>query len=64
MMDVPASAVRGYAGGEKFDRDLLIECEVVGVVDLAHAALAKQSDDLIVARQHRARSEARRSAAG
>jgi hypothetical protein len=42
---------------QEFQRDRLIELEVFGFVDLAHPAAAKQADDSISIREHRARNE-------
>ena len=52
---------RGIAGdrvGQELQRDRLPEPEIVGAIDLAHAAFAEQADDAIAAVEHRARRKA------
>lgn len=43
------------AGGQELDRDRLSESQVVGAIDLAHAAPTEQADDSIAAFEQRAR---------
>ncbi len=44
-------------GRQKLERDLLSELQIVGAVDLAHAAAADALDDAIAAAEERARLE-------
>jgi hypothetical protein len=44
---VELGAARVDAGREEFERDGLVELEVVRAVDLAHAALAQEADDAV-----------------
>jgi hypothetical protein len=52
------------AGGEELQRDHLAELQVVGAVDLPHAAFAEQAHDPVTAGQDRARHESRLRRAG
>jgi hypothetical protein len=45
-------------GGEKFQRDRLTELEIVGAIDLAHAAASEPLDDAVAAAKQCARLEA------
>ena len=44
--------------GQELQGDLLAELEVVGAIDLAHAALAEPADDAVAVVEQRARLEA------
>ena len=44
--------------GQELESHRLIEGQVVGAIDLAHAAFAQQPDDLIPRRHHDTRGEA------
>jgi hypothetical protein len=46
-------------GGQKLERDRLLEFQVVGAVDLAHAPAAQQPDDAVAPGQLVAGDEAR-----
>ena len=54
---VEPRADRGEPRGQELQRDRLAELEVVGAVDLAHAAAAEQADDPVALREHRAGQE-------
>ena len=43
--------------GQELQRDRLFELEVVGAIDLAHAAAAEQRDDAVAAGEQRAGRE-------
>ncbi len=43
--------------GKELEGDGLIEREIVGAIDLAHAAAAEHGDDAVAARQHISRRE-------
>ena len=43
--------IAGHACGQKFERDRLLQRQVVGAVDLAHSAFAEQRDDAIALRE-------------
>ena len=47
----------GERAGQELQRDRRPELEVVGAVDLAHAAAAEQPDDAVAAGEHRSRRE-------
>jgi len=49
--------IGGGALGQELQRDRLIEREVVGAVDLAHAAAPQQADDAEAAGEHHARGK-------
>ncbi len=50
---VEPGLVLAEEGGEKFEGDRLVEREIVGAVDLAHAAAAEKFDDAVAARRRR-----------
>ncbi len=52
-----AIAVGGDAGGQEFERDRLVERQVVGAVDLAHSAAAEQRHEAVASGDDRAGSE-------
>ena len=54
---VERGRVRRPASRQELERHRLAELQVVGAVDLAHAAAAEQPADAIASRQHRARDE-------
>ena len=53
-----AGFVVGDGFGQEFERDRLVERQIVGAVDLAHAALAEHGDDAVAAAEQFAGSEA------
>ena len=55
---VEARRVVGDVGGQELQRDRLAELQVVGAVDLAHAAAAEQADDAVAAGEQGAGREA------
>ena len=55
---VSRAGSRSTSRGQELERDRLAELQVVGAVDLAHAAAAEQADDAIAAAEDRARREA------
>ena len=50
--------------GQELQRDRLAERQVVGAIDLAHAASPEQRDDAVAVGEHRARHEPSRGGAG
>ena len=47
-----AAGVIADGGGEELEGDGLAEFEIIGAVDLAHAALAEHGDDAVAILQH------------
>jgi len=45
------TVVGGDAAGQEFQRDRLIEREVVGAIDFAHAAASEQGDQSVAGRR-------------
>ena len=56
----PGEGGLAHVGGrEELEGDRLVEDQIVGAVDLAHAALAEPSEDAVAAGEHRAGNELR-----
>ena len=56
--------VGGHKVGQELQRDGLAKGEILGAIDLAHAAASEQAEDLVPAGQHDARTKSTAPAAG